>query len=341
MPDEPVSNALRAEQSPMDPPGQVPRPTIVYLDQNKWIDLARAATAPAEHPDLRRVLEAVCEKAAQGRVRFPLTWANTIETHKVNRVEQRLHLAYTQVTLSEAWVYRGRTRRLEVEIARVLSKVYGLAWSEPEPGWFLSNLFFEAATDADDPNLGLENYPKAKAWMAANPKDALFGYLMETPEAVRKEAIRRFTEGCDALRVRIEARRAQHKAEPISMRRRIYSAIVALETQDQIIATVDRLGIDWKGLADKGGSALRAVIRETPALHIEREISLRLEAQDRAIELNDLRDMQAFCAVLPYADIVIAEQQFTSLARQAGLPTHYGVHLETDIRALPDLLAAA
>jgi hypothetical protein len=34
--------------------------------------------------------------------------------------------------------------------------------------------------------------------------------------------------------------------------------------------------------------------------------------------------MQSFCAVIAYSDIVVAENQFSSLARQAGLDTKYG-----------------
>lgn len=312
--------------------------TIVYLDQNKWIDLARAATAPANYPELRRVLEVVCEKVSAGELVLPLTWSNIIETHKVNRQEQRFHLAYTQVTLSESRVFRGQQRQLETEVGRVLSRIYNLDWSEPKSDWFLSNVFFEATAEAEDPRLDLAKFPKALAWMAANPKDALFRYLMETPEAVRKEAILRFTEGCEGLRTRIEDRRTRHRAESLSMRRRIYSAITAIEQQDLIIAIAGRLGLPWTCLGDKGGATFRTVIRDTPAFYIEREISLRLEAQDRPVALNDMRDMRTFCTVLPYADVMVAEQQFTSLARQAGLPARYGACLETDIRALPGLL---
>jgi len=64
---------------------------------------------------------------------------------------------------------------------------------------------------------------------------------------------------------------------------------------------------------------------------------LRLEAQDRAISHNDLRDMQAFATVVPYAELVVAENQFSSLARQAGLDATYGVRLETDVRVLAGL----
>ncbi|WP_162801245.1 hypothetical protein [Azospirillum brasilense] len=312
--------------------------TVLYLDQNKWIDLARAATAPADNPEIRDILELLCSKVAAGEIILPLTSSNIFETHKVNRHNQRLHLAYTQAALSESKVFRGYRQRLKTEVGRVLSELYGLARSEPDPFWFLSDIFLEATTEADDPRLGMGEFPKALSWIKAHPKEALFNYLMETPEFVRMEAIRRFTEGCEDLRVRIEDRRARHRSENISMRRRLYSAIMAIDQQDEILSIARSLGLPWTCLGDKGGATLRAVIRDTPTFYIEREITLKLEAQERAVTLNDMRDMRTFCTVLPYADIVVAEQQFTSLARQARLHTRYGVHLETDIRALRKLL---
>lgn len=122
------------------------------------------------------------------------------------------------------------------------------------------------------------------------------------------------------------------------MRRRIYSAITAIEQQELIIAIAAELGLPHTCLSDKNGATLRAVVRETPAFLVEREISLKLEAQDRPIALNDMRDMRTFCTVLPYADIIVAENQFINLARQAGLHSRYGAYLETDIRMLADLL---
>ncbi len=39
---------------------------IVYLDQNKWIDLARAVKDPAEKPEVRATLEFLCAEAEAG-----------------------------------------------------------------------------------------------------------------------------------------------------------------------------------------------------------------------------------------------------------------------------------
>jgi hypothetical protein len=42
---------------------------IIYLDQNKWIDLARGAHAPADYPRERAALAAAVEAARAGRSR--------------------------------------------------------------------------------------------------------------------------------------------------------------------------------------------------------------------------------------------------------------------------------
>jgi hypothetical protein len=78
----------------------------------------------------------------------------------------------------------------------------------------------------------------------------------------------------------------------------------------------------------------RRIITDVPTYYIEREITLRLEAQDRPRHENDFRDMQSFCAVLSYADQVIGENQFVNLAPQAGLNKKYRAELATDVLAV-------
>jgi Aldehyde dehydrogenase family len=99
---------------------------IVYLDQNKWIDLSRAVKHPADYPELRTVLEALVEEATAGRIVVPLTQTNIYETHKINDPERRHDLAYVQATLSQGRVFRGRHKRLETEVTAVLRGAYGL-----------------------------------------------------------------------------------------------------------------------------------------------------------------------------------------------------------------------
>lgn len=72
---------------------------------------------------------------------------------------------------------------------------------------------------------------------------------------------------------------------------------------------------------------------------IEREIGLRIEQQDRPIEENDFRDMQTFCAVVAYADLVVAENMFSNLAMQAGLNKKFDTHITTRLADIPSALS--
>src|SRR3989337_1238326 len=83
---------------------------------------------------------------------------------------------------------------------------------------------------------------------------------------------------------------------------RIQSAILMINEVDLILKFANRAGFPWKTVGDLGEKAARRIIEGVPTYYVEREIALRLEAQTRPIEENDFRDMQSFCAIIPYAD---------------------------------------
>jgi hypothetical protein len=310
---------------------------IVYLDQNKWIDLSRAVKYPADYPEQRAVLEVLVEESKAGRITMPLTQTNIYETHKINDPERRRDLAYVQATLSHGRVFRGRHKRLETEVTDVLRGAYGLEPVEREPHWFLSNAFFEATLEWKDPRL-LPISERVMKAIQKEPPRYLFDYLMLTPDDVRVTAVARFTEGSDKLRQQIEARRARDANESLSMRRRIHSATMMVNELDLILGFAKNAGLPEQNETDILRKTCRKIINDAPTYFVERELSLRLEAQPRSIEENDLRDMQTFCAVVAYSDIVVAENLFSNLAMQAGLHTRFETVVTTNLLALPEQL---
>jgi hypothetical protein len=155
---------------------------IVYLDQNKWIDLARAVHQPTEHPAQRKVLEVLVEKANAKQLVLPLTATNIYETHKINDPQRRLALAYVQATLSQGLVFRGRHKRLEVEVSDLLRSAYNLPLLSRQPQWFLSNVFFESTLERDDSRLGTRISEKMIDYLRRDPPRMLFEYLVGTED---------------------------------------------------------------------------------------------------------------------------------------------------------------
>jgi hypothetical protein len=93
---------------------------IIYLDQNKWIELARAASGKAS-PELHQVLEILRESKRLGLNAFPLSLAHFIETNKRRDLESRSRLGSLMWELSDNWTLAAPTAIQRWELDRALS----------------------------------------------------------------------------------------------------------------------------------------------------------------------------------------------------------------------------
>lgn len=231
-------------------------------------------------------------------------------------------------------------KRLEVEIIDAVRNAYGLPLLPHDPHWFLSQVFYESTAEWDDPRLGPVVSQKMFDFAKANPQDFFFRYMMETPEETRVTAVRRFTQGAEGIRRGVEERRMRDAAEKESTRRNLLSATMMVNELDEINTWVLRAGIPDVSVCDIVKKHARRIRNDTPTYFIERELTLRLEGQqNRTIQENDFRDMQSFCAVVAYSNIVVAENQFSSLARQAGLDRKYGTIITTSFSKMMEGLS--
>jgi hypothetical protein len=80
---------------------------VVYLDQNHWIDLARASTGSPRLPaSKRQACERMIDLARDQRILLPLSAGHVVETAKKGG-RQRVDVASTMVTLSRGWQMRS------------------------------------------------------------------------------------------------------------------------------------------------------------------------------------------------------------------------------------------
>lgn len=313
-------------------------PKLLYLDQNAWIALARGAWDKTAYPDQHAALTRVIRAIQTGRISIPLSFTNIYETAKINDPERRTHLAGVQSSISGGKVFRGRRRVLEQTLRDFLTTRFEIDVPAPVDGWFLSDLWFEAAMNYGPAAYGFDISDKLLAHFRSDPGHALFSYLTEGEEAVRIEGVRRYTIGSQTLLKRLQENRALVADAPFALRRRVYSARLLIADLDFILATGRGLGLPWSTVTDLGASLSKRLIDDIPVLHAERELTLRLEWEDREPTENDLRDMAAFTTILPLADIFIAEKPFVNLSRQAGLGIKYGTTLLTSVCDLTDAM---
>ncbi|MQB43207.1 hypothetical protein [Rhizobium sp. ICMP 5592] len=311
---------------------------ILYFDQNIWIAIAQGVKEPDRYSEAYAVVELLVALGTANKLTIPLSFTNIYETHKVNDLDRRAHLAWVQASLSQGWVFRGRSALLREQLVEHLTTVFSIARPTRSHQWFLSDVFFEAVADYSPEVFGVTISDKFMTWIRENPPRALFTYLTDKSETIRATAVRKYSAGSSDLIARLEAQRELVNGESLAMRKRVHSARLLIDHLDLIFSLAGELGLPISTVSDLGSSRARALTAQVPAFHIERELAAITESEMRPINENDLRDLAALNIVLPYADIVVGEKAFINRARQARLGNHYGTILFTSISELREYL---
>ena len=308
---------------------------ILFIDQNKWIDLARAASGKPEGAAYVEIYRALSSAVDSGQIILPLTIAHIIETAKRNDPESRLAVARVQAQLSKGSVYRSRKARLLVEMRNSLHRVFSEPEVELPDNWAIVRGFMQAFEPFDTLTATPEQARTSNLInQFLDPEFQYVDYMRNQDDEKRRRAVEAFTAESASLLARIEERRSIMAGSNVDLRYRAYSAKLFLDHQGFVAHMLEVIGHtvdDMKALGDK---AILDFMKGVPTLNVEAEVAARLEIQEGALEPNDIRDVQSFYTAIPYSSRLVAERNFTSLARQAKLDSKYGVSLHTNLNEL-------
>jgi hypothetical protein len=106
-------------------------PSLVYLDMNHYINLAkvRIGTAPQGYPEL---LEACRVTRADGRALFPLSSTHCIEISNIGSYQQREDVVAVMEELSDFNYLLGRPQIMRLEVEAAIDAMLGTADSVAE-----------------------------------------------------------------------------------------------------------------------------------------------------------------------------------------------------------------
>lgn len=308
---------------------------ILFLDQNKWIELARVNKGSTNSSLLSQVYEQLKMAVDSGKIVIPLTASHIIETSKRNDSISRAHVVKVQARLSKGLVFRSRKARLLIEIRNALHLAFGEQLVKLPNHWAIATGFMQAfetydqlvAKPSDSTATRLVNKYIA-------PEQQYIDYLLNQDDNLRREAQAALALESEVLLSTLEARKAIMSGATIDLRRRAYTAKTFIENQDLILKTLEEIGHTFDEFKQLGNTAIVKLMQEIPTLHVETELAARLEAQTGELEVNDIHDMQSFYTAIPYATILVAEKGFISLARQAKLDSRYKISLSTKLEEL-------
>lgn len=311
---------------------------IVFLDQNKWIELAKVAAGKTTSGNVATLYAQLTAAVDAGKVLFPLAKSHVIETLKRNEPTSRVLLAETQARLSCGCVYRSRAGRLLVEMQQTIRKLFGEPPKELVGNWFLASGFMQVFESMDTllvPPAEAERVHRTNRWI--DPRVQYVDFMKNQDDATRRNAYVDFSASAEQLIKRIEERRALLRGNSTDLRRRAYNVGLFLDHQDDMIRVTRDLGRTWEELKALGDKAMVALIEDVPTLNVEAEMAARLESETRPIDANDVMDMESFYTAIPYSSRVVAEKASISRARQAKLDVCYPVILSERLEDLLDV----
>ncbi len=313
-----------------DKPRQLPR--IVYLDQNKWIALARLWHGKKDSSVEGSTLTALLEAVEDGSAVFPLSVSHYMETWKNGDPGRRRRLAEFMVKLSQlttmAPIQAIVRHELEVELARLLPgrvemtpfELLGkrLAHATGNRTHSLNLVWPETTGVSLDEQRVLSGFVKleteliflSRAWPDWVPPGQ-----PEPPRVEFGDLDRRFNEGLrEWLSVTNEMTELELEHE---IRRITFTDIAGL-----IVEVLRDNGIEIGEFDALSPDTKNSLVDRLPSraidMHVRREFKRNTTLK---IQASDLNDWAFVGAAAGYVDIVVAERQMTHVLNQPGART--------------------
>ena len=321
----------------------------VYLDQNKWGDLARAETGHPLGAAFVDVLDTFKQAADDGSARFPLSCAHYYETGKKGNPKKRMELAATMVRLAGQLRIAPPHAIVPREIRRALVAVFDLPTTVPDLGLFGPGVAHAFAA----PSL---RYTAPTEWKGIVLPPALQEVLQQRcgaefeariladvmPEGVSEGARlrlndyknltdERFVEGQTAVAGWIEER-GRHRLEDIML------ATAFADISEPLALAAAELGVTGEQLADNA----RAIIEEMPSRWVEMKLRQQRQVNpQKSWEGNDLNDVTALAIAVPYCDVVVTEKSWASHVNAAKVGDCFDTLVTGSLLEVADRLAVS
>lgn len=330
-------------------------PKVAYLDQNYWINFAKAA---AGHPGGARYLEAweACQAARNdGAAIFPISDTHYVELSKIPNPRQRADVASVMEALSgfTTILAKPTIMRLELDVAlagllgedRVL--LPGLPLLGSGIFWAFGRVglrFHDGTTDTTDfirkavPNVYENVHSRFERAMLRGPQDHELddlrarGWIADAGTLVAERRAQQERE--QAARFNLDTAWRTGRLRDVILARELL-----VELFDMLNEALSVRGRTFAELnLDTDRSRARQLVRSMPSSELSVELK---RAAHRNPQLgwssNDMFDIDAMSLAVPYCDIVATERRACHALRAAHLDRRMG----TVVVATPaDLIAA-
>ena len=316
---------------------------IVYLDQNKWIDLAKARVGRSDGQKYQAILEKIIEVVGQGKAIFPLSWVHLVETRKRRDLKKRKVLAEVMAEISQGIAIVPKSKIMDWELERAIAMAFGETPS-PMPsvfGYGMSMIFgrnFIEKEMNDQPHLKTD-YLINRAKTILSDREATVSFLVGDDEDLNFKVVNGLKDINESFVARMEKSRRHDRGDNDDLQERVYLAVLTKELQPKLIPMLGNHDKTMNDFFLLGLNNVRKFFRNVPTLDAEIELALSLNKHwDRKLKVNDTSDIAFACISIPYCDVVVTEIFLRTLAMRQKIDKKYNTKVISDLNDLLPIL---
>lgn len=305
----------------------------LYLDQNHWIELARACHGRPNRSIPQSLVNEIETAVSSGRLAVPLSTAHFMETGKEGGADRRRRLAETMAEISRGTMIASQSPIVEAMMDGAVSSAFGLPILGATVPIFGKRLEFafgqvENLLSSDPLLSGLLNSTAGIVYMLSD-------------ENGRLKSLFDLRCGEKRLSQALEDRRAQFRGYSRDVQKRAYIANLLLHLAPLLDGSAKKCGKTLEQLFGLGSPTVLKMVNSIPPLHVEIELVDQRDRQtSRVIQPNDMLDIAALAIAIPYCDFVVTEKLWVDLARRASLDTRYRTIIFSHLEEVEPHIAA-
>lgn len=321
-------------------------PLAIYLDQNKWIDLARAYHGLPNGQKYQEVLTKIISHVKQGKIVLPLSYTHFLETRKSKDLERRERLATVMAELSQGVTISLQSWMTKFELRKAIAKTFEKGVFEvPEPfGYgipfaFGMSLGLTKTTDYKEDKT-IEEYNNLLPALMASV-DIVKMFLNGDDEDENLFAIENYEANSASFVERAEKFRSDVKGHDKDFHKRAYIAMLFLAVKQELVGALAAYNVSLDDFVDLGRERVIKFFEDVPPLDVEIELVLeRNEIWDKKIHKNDKTDIAFLTVAIPYCDVVVTEKFWRFSAHKRLLDKKYNTVLLDDLNELQELFSS-
>ena len=290
---------------------------IIYLDQNKWIELSKMVHGKDDSQRAKRIVRAMESVCTAGHVTLPLSAIHYMETSRISNEGRKVRLGSTMWRFSRGQTIAGYPAVVRHELDVALSKHFAhIVPGELQViGFGHAHAFGEAAGNV--PSIFAEEFERSML---------MGNELLRIPPLASYASHHR-----ESFRNHLASLHIRAAEVSPDLRENFLYAISTVDILEPLNQAMVKYELPANTLEILGETGLKKLINDMPTrrvdLHLHRQV---LRNPTYAPKPTDLEDWAALAMAACYCDVVVCEKHMANMLSRDGFRTKTRIEVDLD-----------